>query len=263
MSTSLLIVDDSLSCLTLSTLIMKEQSLRVVGVSNTFEEAYKKLTQKQPQYILLDPHVLSLQELSQLEKAAQEEHANIIVFSKNAQHPLALIARFIQKPDKLSTQTFSVSSILHAVNENNEMIPVVTSAQTPSASTVKKQVMLIDDSALMKVAISNVLKGDPQLRLLCSASNGQEGLEKLKEHNPDIILLDLEMPVMGGEEFLKAARSKTKAKIIVISSIAHTRATQLKALGADAFIDKPSGSVSMDFRDKTGEALLELIHSLI
>lgn len=250
---------------------MQEKGLKIVGVSSNYQTAYDKLIQNHPEYILVDPQILSQQEFKALEQAAKQHQATIIVFSKNNEYPLAAIAGYIKKPEKLSKNTFSVDQILHAVNGETEMVPVSihrsantpTAPDTPAPKTDKIEVMLIDDSALMKIVISNVLKSDDSMRLICSAENGKVGLEKLKEFQPDVILLDLEMPVMDGESFLREARSKTDAKIIVVSSIASSRADQLKALGADAHIDKPDGSVSMDFAIQSGQSLLNLIHSLI
>lgn len=251
-------------------MLMKEKAFKIVGVSNDYRSAYDKLIQSHPEYILLDPQVLSQQEFSDFKQAAQDHQATVIVFSKSNEYSLASVARYIKKPDQFNKNNFSIDQILHAVNGDSEMVPVShhRSAKGMQASAIERnpnsptQVMLIDDSALMKIVISNVIKSAPNMQLICSAENGKEGLEKLQRYKPDVILLDLEMPVMDGESFLKAARSQTQAKIIVVSSIAHSRQNQIRALGADAFVEKPDGSVSMDFADKAGQQLLDLIAEL-
>jgi two-component system chemotaxis response regulator CheB len=83
---------------------------------------------------------------------------------------------------------------------------------------------------------------------------------------PDLILLDIEMPEMDGLEFLRHARLKSKAKVIVLTSVAPTgspKAMRALALGADAVITKPSGAVSYDLEEKRGSELRQTIYRLL
>ena len=81
------------------------------------------------------------------------------------------------------------------------------------------QVLIVEDEQLLNEAYSRVLSA-ANISLL-RAYNGKEALELLKDHKPDIILLDLRMPVMDGIEFLKKLKPKEtlpQAKIIVFSN---------------------------------------------
>lgn len=81
------------------------------------------------------------------------------------------------------------------------------------------QVLIVEDEQLLNEAYARVLSA-ANISLL-RAYNGKEALEVLKKHKPDIILLDLRMPVMSGIEFLKELRPKETlpdAKIIVFSN---------------------------------------------
>ncbi|MCX7682134.1 MAG: response regulator [Anaerolineae bacterium] len=130
----------------------------------------------------------------------------------------------------------------------------------------RKKIMIVDDAPLMRLVIHNLLRGDPHLCLVAFASNGQEALDKLPEAEPDLILLDLDMPVMDGLEFLRHARLKTRARVVVLTSIAprgSPRALQAQALGADAVISKPSGAVSYDLADKAGNEIKQTIYQLL
>jgi two-component system chemotaxis response regulator CheB len=130
----------------------------------------------------------------------------------------------------------------------------------------KKRIMIVDDAAMMRLVIRNMLSDDPHLYLAGFASNGREALDKLAEVQPDLILLDIEMPEMDGLEFLRHARLKSDAKVVVLTSVAPKgsgKAMQAHALGADAVISKPSGAVSYDLEEKRGSELRQTIYRLL
>ena len=126
--------------------------------------------------------------------------------------------------------------------------------------------MIVDDAAMMRLVIQNMLSGDPNLMLAGFASNGKEALDKLNQVCPDLILLDIEMPEMDGLEFLRHARLRSAAKVVVLTSVApkgSPKAMQARALGADAVISKPSGAVSYDLEEKRGSELRQTIYKLL
>ena len=130
----------------------------------------------------------------------------------------------------------------------------------------RKRVMIVDDAAMMRLVVQNMLSSDPNLKMAGFASNGKEALDKLAEVQPDLILLDIEMPEMDGLEFLRHARLKSKAKVVVLTSVApkgSPKAMQAHALGADAVISKPSGAVSYDLEEKRGSELRRTIYRLL
>jgi two-component system chemotaxis response regulator CheB len=129
------------------------------------------------------------------------------------------------------------------------------------------KVMLVDDAAMMRLVISNFIAPLPEFEIVASAANGKAALEQLKKH-PDLelILLDIEMPEMDGLEFLRHAKLRTRAKIIILSSVAvagSPHAAKARELGADAIVTKPSGAVSMDLADKRGSQLVQTMKALI
>ncbi len=81
-----------------------------------------------------------------------------------------------------------------------------------------KKIMLVDDSSMMRLIIRNLLISDPNFTVTSSVDNGKRAIEDLTLSDPDLILLDLEMPEMDGIEFLRTARTRTRAKIVVLSS---------------------------------------------
>lgn len=129
------------------------------------------------------------------------------------------------------------------------------------------KVMLVDDAAMMRLVISNFIAPLSEFEIVASAASGKAALEQLKKH-PDLelILLDIEMPEMDGLEFLRHAKLRTRAKIIILSSVAvagSPHAAKARELGADAIVTKPSGAVSMDLADKRGSQLVQTMKALI
>lgn len=128
------------------------------------------------------------------------------------------------------------------------------------------KVMVVDDSAMMRVVISNFVSSLPNYKVVAAAENGRKALEQLAKF-PDLslILLDIEMPEMNGLEFLRHAKLKSRAKIVILSSVAAAgsrQASEARSLGADAIVTKPSGAVSMDLADKRGAELARIMSSL-
>ena len=124
------------------------------------------------------------------------------------------------------------------------------------------KVMVVDDSTMMRKMIRDIINVDPDLVVEGDAANGEVALEKVKELNPDIILLDIEMPVMDGIEFMKHLKLISNAKVIILSKLVQTgsRATvEARELGAVDVIAKPSGAVSLDLEKKKGHEIVKAI----
>lgn len=126
--------------------------------------------------------------------------------------------------------------------------------------------LIVDDSFLMRRIIRNILEKDSSLQVVGEASDGVVALEKVTELSPDIILLDIEMPNMDGIEFMRRAKLVTSAKVIIISSVARIdskEAREVLELGAADIIPKPSGVLSIDFEEQKSRELLDAIHKCL
>lgn len=118
----------------------------------------------------------------------------------------------------------------------------------PNQQIISQQplrVLVVDDTILYRTIISEILNAIPGVEVVGTASHGEIALAKIAELAPDLITLDVEMPVMDGLTTLKRLReNKTKPLVVMVS--AHTRqgaAITLEALqlGAYDFITKPDG----------------------
>jgi two-component system, chemotaxis family, protein-glutamate methylesterase/glutaminase len=98
------------------------------------------------------------------------------------------------------------------------------------------RVLIADDSAVMRTALSRMLDASPQIRVCGTARNGQEVVEKTKLLQPDVITMDVEMPVLNGVEALKRIMSECPRPVIMVSSATCAGAeVTLEALAAGAF----------------------------
>ena len=124
------------------------------------------------------------------------------------------------------------------------------------------RVMIVDDSAMMRMIVTSVVKKIAGTRVVATCENGAIALQQLAAANPHVILSDIEMPVMDGLTFLRQCRLRTKASIIILSSVANIGNPNVAAarkLGANAVLAKPSGSTSYDLEQKLGDELRRVV----
>ena len=110
------------------------------------------------------------------------------------------------------------------------------------------RVLVIDDSALMRKMITQMLARDTSIEVVGTAMDGTFGLKKIEELRPDVVTLDLEMPQMDGIETLKHIMKRGPTPVIVVSSHSTKGATEtFKALqwGAFDFVAKPQENAGM------------------
>ncbi|GLQ16187.1 chemotaxis-specific protein-glutamate methyltransferase CheB [Maritalea porphyrae] len=120
----------------------------------------------------------------------------------------------------------------------------------PGAIASPVRVMLVDDSAVIRGIMRRWIDAERGLDVVASAINGQEAIAKAKRVQPDIIILDLEMPVMSGMEALPELRKVCAGAKILIASTLTTRNARasLAAMraGATDYLAKPDVATSRD-----------------
>lgn len=128
------------------------------------------------------------------------------------------------------------------------------------------RVLVVDDSAIMRKLIIDILKKDPEIEVVGQAVNGKEAIEKAKTLKPDVITLDIEMPEMDGLTALKFLRKEVpQAKVIMFSSLTQEGAkATLEALanGAFDFVPKPSTKSFLESVKKIEEELIPKIKAV-
>lgn len=126
----------------------------------------------------------------------------------------------------------------------------------------KIKVLIIDDSALVRKVLSDILQSDKEIEVMGTAANPYFASEKIKHELPDVITLDVEMPRMDGLTFLKILMSQKPIPVIIISSLTERASlTTIKALelGAVDVVKKPSVRGITDFKNGDRIQLLNLV----
>ncbi len=105
------------------------------------------------------------------------------------------------------------------------------------------RVLIVDDSALVRKLLRDVMVGDPDMEVVGTATNGVEAIRAIAELEPDVVTMDINMPEMDGLTALEYIMRKHPLPVVMLSALAQKGATAtLKALelGAVDFITKPS-----------------------
>ena len=112
-------------------------------------------------------------------------------------------------------------------------------------------VLIVDDSPFMRLTLQKILNQDPGIKVLDTARDGREGILKLQALRPQVVTMDVEMPVMNGLQALEEIMRWQPTPVIILSAVTTegTEAT-LKALdlGACDVVAKPSGSPGADLQ---------------
>ena len=116
------------------------------------------------------------------------------------------------------------------------------------------RILVVDDHALMRVGLGASIGGEPDMEIVAAASNGKEAVEFFRQHRPDITLMDLKMPVMGGVEAIQAIRGEFPlAKVIVLSTYEGDD---------DIFRALEAGATSYLLKDTLAEDLVRVIREV-
>ncbi len=123
------------------------------------------------------------------------------------------------------------------------------------------EVLVIDDSAFMRKVLTDVMEGIRDIKVAATARNGLEALDRIREKQPDVITLDLQMPAMDGLTCMREIQKLTDAPVIILSSLTvDGGSATIEALesGAIDFITKPSNIFDISGRQKADEIIKKI-----
>jgi len=123
------------------------------------------------------------------------------------------------------------------------------------------KVLIADDSALMRREIRRILEKDPEIEVIATARDGQDAINKTKEYDPDVVALDINMPIMNGITALQIIMLECPRPVVMISSLTQTDALisyEALELGAVDFIAKPDGTISRSIHRVAEEIIFKI-----
>jgi len=120
------------------------------------------------------------------------------------------------------------------------------------------RVVLADDSALMRKKIRAILESDPGIQVVACARDGAAALAAVREFDPDVVTLDINMPVMDGVTALQAIMHEFPRPVLMLSSLTQEGAVttyECLELGAVDFVPKLGGTISADIEQQSREII--------
>ncbi len=115
------------------------------------------------------------------------------------------------------------------------------------------RVVIVDDHALVRAGLAELLEGDSEIEVVATAANGEEAVDLATREEPDVVLMDLSMPGMGGAEATrKLLASGTEARVVVLTSLS-ARERILDALDA--------GAIGYLLKDADPDELVRGVHA--
>jgi two-component system NarL family response regulator len=124
-----------------------------------------------------------------------------------------------------------------------------------TAAVRKASVLLVDDHALLRTGVANIINQEPDLRVVAEAGNGVQAIEQYQRHRPDVTLLDLRMPVMEGVEAVRHIREvDSNARLIILTTYdTDDEISRALKAGAKAYV----------LKDISAEALVKCIRDVL
>jgi two-component system chemotaxis response regulator CheB len=123
------------------------------------------------------------------------------------------------------------------------------------------RVLVVDDSALMRKLIPQIIERDPSIHVVGTAMDGTFALKKIQELKPQVVTLDLEMPRMDGMETLRAMTRRNEVPVIVVSTHSTQGASstfKALSLGAFDFVAKPKDAASAHMEEIAAELISKI-----
>lgn len=165
--------------------------------------------------------------------------------------------------DEYLVKPFTAETLAGALGR----LGVQTATPAPAAAREDRiRVLVVDDSATIRSLITATLNKDPEIKVVGAAVNGQMAVEMVRSHTPELVLLDVEMPVLDGLGALREIRrSHPRLPVIMFSSLTERgAAVTLDALlaGANDYAAKPAGLEAADVIARIEQELVAKIKAI-
>lgn len=263
-----LVVDDSKPVRSILTRVLEGLQFHCHEATNGVEALDQLVRMPRPALVTLNRHMPEMdgfELLGRLRRSTQFRDLTVVMISTDCDEASITAAKtlgandFLAKPFMPSELIDRLRSLgvvpdipqLSSRSETDTDVSSISSALTTSPShlgtaTSPIRLLLVDDSATIRGLLSKTLGAQPGLKVVGTASNGEKALAFLATEAVDVVLLDIEMPVMDGLETLRHVRLLyPRLPVVMFSSLTERGAkTTLEALvaGANDYVAKPTGS---------------------
>ena len=148
-----------------------------------------------------------------------------------------------------------VSATGRPVSDRGPSISFVQNEEPASRDSQRKRILIADDHEMLRRGLRNTFQNEADLEICGEAVDGQDAIDKVKQLNPDLVILDINMPVLSGLVTVRQIlRHRPEIKVVVFSVHDSDRTVQeLRAAGAHAFLSK----------GEEAQALLRVVRALL
>jgi two-component system, NarL family, invasion response regulator UvrY len=109
------------------------------------------------------------------------------------------------------------------------------------------RVLVVDDNHVVRGLICKILRSQGDIQIVCEASDGEEAVRQVRDHRPDVVLLDITMPVMNGFDAARCIKHEFPSTLILMVSQSDTAACAKAAIaaGASGYVEKSNASTEL------------------
>jgi two-component system chemotaxis response regulator CheB len=266
MAVRALVVDDSKPSRSILARMLRELRFECTEAANGLEALAALASSARPDLVTINWHMPVMDGIELLRRLrAAPAHRNLkllMVSTENDKERIA--AAHAAGADDFLAKPFTPEALARKL----VALGVCTAAEAAAAGNRGPiRVLVVDDSATIRSVLSATLGADPDLRVVGTAVNGQVALASIAASPPDLVLLDVEMPVLDGIATLKEIRrTHPKLPVLMFSSLTErgSKAT-LDALlaGANDYAAKPAAQTADEIATRIREDVITKIKALV
>ena len=264
-----LVVDDSKPSRSIVARVLRDLSFECTEAANGMEAleslATSLATTGRPDLVTINWHMPVMDGLELIRRLRRDPaHRGLRLLMISTEHDHDRIAMALDAgADGYVSKPFTAAALTRKLVEMGV-------CREPAATAVEQRpigVLICDDSQTIRSLLTSTLEADPDLRVVGAAAHGQACLDALRGDLPDIVLLDVEMPVMDGIQALREIRRRyPKLPVMMFSSLTERGATAtVEALlaGANDYVPKPTGLNPQDVAARIRSEVVTRIKALV
>ncbi len=231
----------------------------IIGESGNGKQGLAAVRTLKPDLVLLDLNMPGMKGLETLDALKQLEPTPRVVILTVSDAREDVVAALRGGADGYLLKDMDPEELLHQLCEPNDGKPVlspkIAQCLDESLHTRVQRIVIIDDHPLLRKGLRQLTELSPEFNIVGEADNGTQGLAMVRKLQPELVLLDLNMPGMNGLETLQILKRREPAPKVAILTVSDAQEDVVAALrgGADGYL----------LKDMDPEELLNKLHELI